>query len=118
MDIKLRKILDKVYAGEMKSDEAQWEITKLMNNNFTRRDYGKIDYEKIYEKIESAFHMGTLHLCPDCGEIAEIDIQPMNKRGQYPFLYLCNNCGWNNESKFCKQKSVKDSVTEILVDNF
>lgn len=31
MDIELREILDKVYANEMKPDEAQWKICVLFN---------------------------------------------------------------------------------------
>jgi len=31
MDIKIREILDKVYANEMKPDEAQWKICVLFN---------------------------------------------------------------------------------------
>ena len=32
MDIELREILDKVYANEMKPDEAQWKICVLFND--------------------------------------------------------------------------------------
>ena len=118
MDIELKKILKKVENNELKPDEAQKEITKLINNNYIRQDYGKIDYDGIYEKIESAFHMGTLMVCPQCGEI----ITPYwenNEDGNWiSQKYKCDNCNWNGFPAEINYKTVKDSVIEILITEF
>jgi hypothetical protein len=38
MDIELREILNKVYANEMKPDEAQWKICVLFNVSNTEEE--------------------------------------------------------------------------------